>query len=48
MNLDTGNTNLTNKRNTSEYEETVMMEPIDRERNRYPYCIVWTPIPVLT
>lgn len=25
-----------------------LMDPIDRERNRYPYCIVWTPIPVLT
>ena len=21
---------------------------IDRRRNRYPHCIVWTPIPVIT
>lgn len=29
-------------------EEAVLMDPIDHERSRYPYCIVWTPIPVLT
>uniref|UniRef100_A0A8C1Y3N4 Transmembrane protein 222a n=1 Tax=Cyprinus carpio TaxID=7962 RepID=A0A8C1Y3N4_CYPCA len=23
-------------------------EKIDKEMSRYPYCIVWTPIPVLT
>lgn len=29
-------------------EEAVLMDPIDHVRCRYPYCIVWTPIPVLT
>lgn len=29
-------------------EEAVLMDPIDHDRCRYPYCIVWTPIPVLT
>ncbi|XP_053610199.1 transmembrane protein 222 [Plodia interpunctella] len=29
-------------------EQAVLMDPIDFERNRYPYCIVWTPIPVLS
>lgn len=28
--------------------EVVLMDPIDHDRCRYPYCIVWTPIPVLT
>nr|CAG4650590.1 EOG090X0GY7 [Sida crystallina] len=23
-------------------------EPIDAEKHRYPYCIVWTPIPLIT
>nr|CAG4642149.1 EOG090X0GY7 [Eurycercus lamellatus] len=23
-------------------------EPIDFQKNRYPYCIVWTPIPLIT
>jgi hypothetical protein len=22
--------------------------PIDKENNRYPYCIVWTPLPVIS
>ncbi|XP_037868543.1 transmembrane protein 222 [Bombyx mori] len=29
-------------------EQAVLMDPIDHDRCRYPYCIVWTPIPVLT
>lgn len=29
-------------------EQAGLMDPIDHERCRYPYCIVWTPIPVLT
>uniref|UniRef100_A0A2A4K8D8 Transmembrane protein 222 n=1 Tax=Heliothis virescens TaxID=7102 RepID=A0A2A4K8D8_HELVI len=32
----------------SDPEEAVLMDPIDHDRCRYPYCIVWTPIPVLT
>ncbi|XP_047991323.1 transmembrane protein 222 [Leguminivora glycinivorella] len=32
----------------SDREQAVLMDPIDHERCRYPYCIVWTPIPVLT
>ena len=23
-------------------------KPIDVARNRYPYCIVWTPLPLIT
>ncbi|XP_043940335.1 transmembrane protein 222 isoform X2 [Protopterus annectens] len=39
---------------TAEVEEGKMkhfnggMEKLDVERSRFPYCIVWTPIPVLT
>lgn len=29
-------------------EEEVVEEKIDIENDRYPYCIVWSPIPVLT
>ena len=31
-------------------ENTMGLQPdkIDSEKNRYPYCIVWTPIPFLT
>lgn len=32
----------------SDREQAVLMDPIDHARARYPYCIVWTPIPVLT
>lgn len=32
----------------SDREQAVLMDPIDHVRSRYPYCIVWTPIPVLT
>lgn len=32
----------------SDAEQAVLMNSIDHERARYPYCIVWTPIPVLT
>ena len=26
----------------------VLEKPIDVARNRYPYCIVWTPLPLIT
>jgi len=26
----------------------VMEKPVDMRRNRYPYCIVWTPLPLIT
>ncbi|XP_047503860.1 transmembrane protein 222 [Pieris napi] len=29
-------------------DQTILMDTIDHSRARYPYCIVWTPIPVLT
>ena len=32
--------------NTMDHEESYPR--IDVPRSRYPYCIVWTPIPVLT
>ncbi|CAH0715229.1 unnamed protein product, partial [Brenthis ino] len=32
----------------SDREQALLMDPIDHARARYPYCIVWTPIPVLT
>ncbi|KAJ2938029.1 hypothetical protein O0L34_g14482 [Tuta absoluta] len=29
-------------------EQAFLMDPIDHERVRYPFCIVWTPIPLIT
>ena len=28
--------------------EILMELPVDSKKQRYPYCIVWTPIPLLT
>ena len=36
-----------NKHQQEENMEDQRMK-INPERNRYPYCIVWTPIPLLT
>ncbi len=33
--------------NTDE-NEPILKQNIDIEQNRYPYCIIWTPIPVLS
>jgi hypothetical protein len=32
----------------SSKSEIPVRRPIDKERNRYPYCIVWTPLPVIS
>ncbi|XP_037970706.1 transmembrane protein 222 isoform X2 [Plutella xylostella] len=33
---------------SSSPDEEVMIQQIDPDRSRFPFCIVWTPIPVLT
>lgn len=33
---------------TNSYSSGIIIAPIDVENEKYPYCIVWTPIPVLT
>ena len=35
---------------TIEVDDNMGLQPdkIDSEKNRYPYCIVWTPIPFIT
>ncbi|XP_022101886.1 transmembrane protein 222-like [Acanthaster planci] len=41
---DTNNTDMHHDIKVSVYDP----QPIDHKRSRYPYCIVWTPIPFLT
>jgi hypothetical protein len=36
------------KLETEGEEDMVQPDKVDPEKNRYPYCIVWTPIPILT
>ena len=31
-----------------EAHREAMEKPVDVKRNRYPYCIVWTPLPLIT
>jgi hypothetical protein len=46
------NENLANAVTTDNYESTnpapKMYKGIDHENQRYPYCIVWTPIPLIS
>ncbi|XP_063242972.1 transmembrane protein 222 isoform X2 [Bacillus rossius redtenbacheri] len=34
--------------NSSSSRDQLMDVPVDHKRSRYPFCIVWTPIPLLT
>ncbi len=43
---DTGREELELKSSGSKVE--IMEKPVDVRRNRYPYCIVWTPLPLIT
>jgi len=30
------------------HEQSSMLKPIDIEGHRFPYCVVWTPLPIIT
>lgn len=38
----------TKKRSPLDYPATLKLEKIDPSRERYPFCVVWTPIPLLS
>lgn len=44
----TGDRSPTITLESGDQDQAVLMDSIDHDRSRYPYCIVWTPIPVLT
>ncbi|CAB3227360.1 unnamed protein product [Arctia plantaginis] len=46
--LNTKDTYSISENSSYDLKDEIMMDSIDHERCRYPYCIVWTPIPVLT
>jgi len=37
-----------NSRSRMMESATLTIKPVDNARNRYPYCIVWTPLPLIT
>ena len=47
-NFQNANTTIDNSESERNEKKFVLRRPIDIHRNRYPFCMVWTPLPLIS